>query len=151
MMLRTNGTYALVDTWPSFWTFVFDVVCILLVEEFLFYYMHRGNSGDHFKHRLICLNINQMLVSHWGVIYRFIHKQHHEFKAPVAMAAIYCHPLEHLLVNLVPAHAGALLCGSHLSTCAIWYVFAVLNTLNSHSGYHLVCALCVWVVCVYVH
>lgn len=55
---------------------------------------------------------------------------------PVAVSALYCHPVEHLLCNLLPAHAGPLVAGAHLSTCLVWYSIAVLNTVNTHSGYH---------------
>lgn len=117
MVLRTNGEYTETSSWPSFTTFVLHFAAFLLVEEILFYYSHR--------------------IAHWGPIYRFVHKRHHEFRAPVAMSAIYCHPLEHLFCNLIPVHAGPLLCGSHLSVAAVWYTMAVLNTINAHSGYHL--------------
>lgn len=118
MQWRTNGTYTTLEAWPlSFWTFLADIAVILLWEELLFYYSHR--------------------LAHWGPLYRLIHKRHHEFRAPVAMAALYAHPMEHLVCNLVPVHFGCFIMGSHLSTCAIWYTLAVVNTLNSHSGWHL--------------
>lgn len=107
---RSGGTYTLASAWPSFWEFVLHIAAILLVEEILFYYTHR--------------------LAHWGPLYKWVHKEHHRFTAPVAMSAIYCHPLEHLACNLLPVHAGPLLMGSHLSVCAAWYVFAVLNTVN---------------------
>jgi len=117
MEWRTGGTYTLAETWPSFWQFVLHIVVILLVEELLFYYSHRA--------------------AHHPWLYKAVHKKHHEFTAPVAMAAIYCTSIEHLMCNLVPVHAGVLLCGSHWSICAVWYVIAVANTVNTHSGYHL--------------
>ena len=39
-------------------------------------------------------------AAHHPSIYRFIHKQHHEFYVPVSICAGYAHPLEDLVVNL---------------------------------------------------
>ena len=102
---------------PSFETFCWHMAAFLLVEEAAFYYAHR--------------------LLHHPRLYGRIHKQHHEWTAPVAMAAIYCHPVEHLLSNLLPAMAGPLLCSSHLSTIWVWQFIATVTSVNTHSGYHL--------------
>ena len=38
---------------------------------------------------------------HHKAVYKHIHKMHHEWVSPIAAAAIYCHPVEHLLSGLV--------------------------------------------------
>lgn len=38
--------------------------------------------------------------------YQRIHKRHHEWKAPVAMVSIYCHPIEHLVSNVRECRLG---------------------------------------------
>lgn len=38
----------------------------------------------------------------WGWMYRVVHKVHHQLVVPVGYGALYCHPLEQLLVNLGP-------------------------------------------------
>lgn len=88
----------------------------VLVQESSFYYLHR--------------------LLHGGRLYRAVHKVHHYWQAPIAIAAIYCHPLEHLLANLLPVLLGPLLMGSHRSTISLWLILVHFVTLNDHSGYH---------------
>ena len=68
---------------PSFERFCFDIAVYLVVEEVLFYYIHR--------------------LMHTPLLYGRIHKVHHAWTAPIAIATNYCHPLEHLLANLLPS------------------------------------------------
>ncbi|XP_023227112.1 fatty acid hydroxylase domain-containing protein 2-like isoform X2 [Centruroides sculpturatus] len=78
--------------------------------------------------------------SHWLLhqpkLYKYIHKQHHECTTPIAISAMYCHPVEHVLSNLIPLFMGPLLMGSHYVSHQLWYIIAVLSTINDHSGYH---------------
>jgi hypothetical protein len=43
--------------------------------------------------------------------------------------ALYAHPIEHFLSNLLPAFMGPFLCGSHVATTWLWYV---INLLDIH-------------------
>jgi sterol desaturase/sphingolipid hydroxylase (fatty acid hydroxylase superfamily) len=70
-------------------------------------------------------------------LYGAIHKRHHEWTAPIGLAAIYAHPIEHVLSNLVPVCAGPLLLGSHLATMLAWQTLATIVTISNHSDYHL--------------
>jgi len=102
---------------PTFHATIFQLVVFLLVEELLFYYLHAA--------------------LHHRRVYKYIHKKHHEWTATVAFVSLYAHPLEHFFSNLLPVAMGPLLCGSHVSVAWLWSCLALLNTLNSHSGYHL--------------
>lgn len=107
-------------TWPStpsLWTEARDFAVFIVAEELLFFSSH--------------------WLLHRKAIYRFVHEQHHEFSAPFAIAAIYAHPLEHMLGNMLPLTAGPLICGSHISTTLLWITMAIVNTMTTHSGYRL--------------
>lgn len=102
---------------PAFhWVFLQLVFC-LLEQEFTYYYVHR------------------FLHSKW--LYKYFHKKHHEWTAPVAISAIYCHPVEQVVANIFPPFFGLFLQNCHLSTYFLWFSLAVLFTLSEHSGYHL--------------
>lgn len=49
----------------------------------------------------------------------------------------YCHPLEHILSNVLPVAGGSVIMQSHTSVTWLWMMLATLTTLNNHSGYHL--------------
>ena len=88
---------------------------------------------DRFVHTLISIvvvNETLFFYSHWFFhsnkwLYKKVHKIHHEFTAPNAFAAIYCHPLELLLSDFIPLIAGPFLLRSHCFTLIAWGIFAV--------------------------
>ncbi|XP_019869099.1 fatty acid hydroxylase domain-containing protein 2 isoform X1 [Aethina tumida] len=102
---------------PTFHWVLYELAVHILVEEAAFYYSHRILHSRH--------------------LYKYIHKQHHEWTAPIAVTAIYCHPIEHIFSNLVPPFLGVFIMGSHVATAWLWFTLAILSTLNAHSGYHL--------------
>ncbi|KAH7968500.1 hypothetical protein HPB52_009043 [Rhipicephalus sanguineus] len=91
--------------------------CFVAIEEVLFYYSHR--------------------LLHHRLLYQRFHKKHHEWTAPVAITAVYCTPLEHLLSNVLPVVVGPALLGSHLSVHWLWAVLTAPYGVIVHSGYHL--------------
>lgn len=102
---------------PTFHWVLAELSFCIFIEEIGFYYAHRLLHNRH--------------------IYKYIHKQHHEWTAPIAITAIYCHPIEHIFSNLVPPFLGIFMLGSHVAVAWLWFTLVILSTLNAHSGYHL--------------
>ncbi|OAA69606.1 sterol desaturase [Cordyceps fumosorosea ARSEF 2679] len=94
-------------------TVIFDVLC----TEVGFYYVHRA--------------------FHSRALYARFHKKHHEFAAPVGLAATYCTAAEHVLSNLLPNALGTLLVPHHWSQQCFAFLLLEFGTVVAHSGYNL--------------
>ncbi|KAI9342821.1 hypothetical protein BDR26DRAFT_801674 [Obelidium mucronatum] len=102
---------------PSPLTIVRDLAASALLFEFSFYWFHR--------------------LFHYPPLYKLIHKKHHEYTAPMGISAIYAHPIDHLLTNMVSMVLGPLFCKMHVFTLCLWSTIAVITTVCTHSGYVL--------------
>ncbi|NXV75232.1 FXDC2 protein, partial [Atlantisia rogersi] len=102
---------------PTFQWFLVELSIFTLIEEILFYYTHR--------------------LVHLPLLYKHIHKKHHEWTAPIGVVSIYAHPVEHMLSNTLPVMTGPMLMGSHIVSIAVWFSLALIITSISHCGYHL--------------
>ena len=71
---------------PTFQWVILELSVCILFEELGFYYSHRLLHNPRF--------------------YKYIHKRHHEWQTPIAITAIYCHPIEHIFSNLLPPFLG---------------------------------------------
>ncbi|KAL7017929.1 hypothetical protein ACKWTF_010572 [Chironomus riparius] len=76
-------------------------------------------------------------IMHHRLLYKHIHKIHHEYKSTIAVAAFHSHPVEHLLVNLLPLVPGIVIMKCHIATAWIYLIGHMLSSFITHSGYHL--------------
>ncbi|KAL4958677.1 sterol desaturase family protein [Aspergillus stella-maris] len=102
-------------TIPGWRTLVGDFIFGLLAREISFYYVHR--------------------ILHHPRLYPHIHKMHHKYTAPVAFAAEYAHPVEHLLANVLPITLPLYLKGAHFVSIMLFGVFELWEAAADHSGY----------------
>ena len=72
---------------------------------------------------------------HYGPLYKHIHKFHHTYHAPTAVACMYAHPIEYCIGNVMGVIIGPMLTNCHPYECAFWMAFSLVSTSASHSGY----------------
>jgi len=105
---------------PSFLRILGELGFNLLSWEVVFYTMHR--------------------LFHTKKLYRQVHKKHHSFKAPVALASAYATTAEHIFGDLMPGMVGSALlrifANSNVVNIWIWAAFGSVLTNINHSGYY---------------
>ncbi|CCF58998.1 hypothetical protein KAFR_0F04030 [Kazachstania africana CBS 2517] len=104
---------------PHYKTMLKEICLFFVLEDMWHYWGHR--------------------LFHYGVLYKYIHKQHHKYAAPFGLSAEYAHPVETMTLGfgtvgmpiLYVMYTGKL----HLFTLCIWVVFRLFQAVDSHSGY----------------
>jgi sterol desaturase/sphingolipid hydroxylase (fatty acid hydroxylase superfamily) len=106
------------DTWPSVPVMLGQFFLFMLVEDCVFYLSHS--------------------LLHHPSLY-WIHKQHHEYYNTICIAAVYAHPVEAVLGNMVPMYLGyrvlSVYAPVHMVTICVWLLFRMMETYENHSGY----------------
>ncbi|KAI9347801.1 C-4 methyl sterol oxidase [Zopfochytrium polystomum] len=138
MLVGFYGLCSLLDIpiyevpFPPLSTIVLQQAYFILWEDTFHYWCHRA--------------------MHWGPLYKYIHKMHHEFQAPFGLTAEYAHTLEVLVLGMgffigPLTWAGALMLAAaqgvenlsawrlHVVSMATWIGMRLLLTVDEHSGY----------------
>ncbi|XP_076351851.1 fatty acid hydroxylase domain-containing protein 2-like isoform X2 [Tachypleus tridentatus] len=115
--LKAWRGYDVSRTIPTFPRLVLELILCALINEVFFYYSHRA--------------------LHHHLLFKFFHSRHHEWTSPIAISALYCHPVEHVFSNVLPTYLGPVILGSHVVTQWIWLILATPYGVFLHSGFHL--------------
>lgn len=112
---QSPSSYRVEASFPSISEIALHFIASLFMREVIFYYVHRAFHNPKF--------------------YGPIHKQHHRFTVPMALAAQYAHPIEHIVANALPISIPPQLLGSHIITFWIFLAYELFDTATVHSGY----------------
>lgn len=109
------SSYRIEASLPALPELARDIILCLLLREAFFYYSHR--------------------LFHHPYFYVRIHKKHHRFTAPIALAAQFAHPIEQIFANALPISVPPQIVGSHVVTFWVFLAWELFNTATVHSGY----------------
>ncbi|KAF2761234.1 ERG25, C-4 methyl sterol oxidase [Pseudovirgaria hyperparasitica] len=104
---------------PSVLKMAYQICIFFVMEDAWHYWSHRA--------------------MHWGPLYKYIHKIHHQYSAPFGLAAEYASPIEVMCLGIGTVGSPILWCAItkdlHILTMYVWIVFRLFQAIDAHSGY----------------
>ena len=94
---------------------MFEVLFVLLIDDFYFYFLHRGMHENKY-------------------IYKTIHKIHHRANVPIPIEYIYVHPLEWMSGIPGPFLGMVFIGGISFESYLFYLVIRNLHEIHIHSG-----------------
>ncbi|XP_071943484.1 methylsterol monooxygenase 1-like isoform X1 [Antedon mediterranea] len=101
---------------PTWYSLLLQLYACLILEDTWHYFLHRA--------------------LHHKSVYKYVHKVHHNYKAPFGMVAECVHPVETVVLG-VGFFIGPLLFCTHLILLWTWVGVRLLEVIDVHSGYNL--------------
>ena len=74
-------------------------------------------------------------IGHLSLFYKTVHKKHHEWIVPCAVAASYTTFYDYTFFNVPIFLLPPLILNLNWNASLIWFVFSTFNIVNDHSGY----------------
>ena len=114
-----------IQRWPDLWTGFWQFLIFNIVEDTIFYWVHR--------------------LMHRPWFFKNVHEKHHHFDAryghTFSLNGEYAHWVESFLNDLIPLMMGPILCGMTTGTTLglfwLWIVYRQIRSADEHSGYNL--------------
>lgn len=114
-LLRHSGIHA--GDLPPWYIIVLQLLFFILLDDFLYYWMHRG-----------------MHESKW--LLRHVHSVHHRIRNTCAINGNYMHWVEFSLTASLML-LGPILVDAHLGVVWIWVIIRQLEAVDGHAGYDI--------------
>lgn len=114
------------ESFPSFFNHLWQYFLCDFMTSFFFYWGHR--------------------FLHLPFMYKYAHKQHHEFYNTIVYCSSYTHPIEFVLANLLPKFIIMFSMGPYMHYMTFYcYLFSsILRTNETHSGYEFPISMNNW-------
>jgi len=79
---------------------------------------------------------------HMGLLYKLIHKKHHEYTSPFSLVGEYAHPVENIVHGIIPIVAGMFTLAYsfgelHIVTLYLDLLWMTVISVEEHTGYML--------------
>ena len=74
-------------------------------------------------------------ISHYTKLYKTIHKKHHEWIVPCAVAASYSTVIEYLFFNLPVFLLPPMILNINWHGAQLWFIISTISVVNDHCGY----------------
>lgn len=119
LMLKHTNNLHLIDykVIPSFPELFITFTLCMMIYEISFFYLH--------------------WMLHHPLIYKFIHKKHHQYTTPISISDLYQHPVEYFLLSILPPTLGVIISQSCVATSMIFMAVIVIVPVFEHCGFHL--------------
>jgi methylsterol monooxygenase len=113
----SQGRQVTSEPLPSLGKAMLGALKSAIMLEILFYYGHR--------------------TAHHPRLYKYFHKVHHDFTAPIPVATFHMHPVDFIMNNALPVLAGPVLFQQHIMAVWLWVAIMLVIEIHLHCGLEL--------------